>query len=337
MLVLHFLVTDQAFVYLKNVWCCYLQVPVPPRSAPNTKIWMCMHAVVTIGDYFARHRSFVTQSGVCSGRQDKFRCMHIVEVFVCDAMLFLAFSGLKDYVLCAWYTLLIFWGKSQAREPWCDWVLQRGHFTYCWYALTCGNSSYMQVKLFVSGLCRVHLLTAWDQVELCIQPSSCVLRWLPVKSRAHHLLACVSCAWQPAVGWHVPCDFAAASPTAQPCLHFIFVVLPWRTTSAQAKTGHRRRWNCNGCSKTDPQRAYRTSAHIWWTAHLGKDKQLHRATSKRFMMLIAPKKTWFLSSNHHEPPRPLTKASEKAQALAEAIHKELQRRASTTKSADGDW
>jgi hypothetical protein len=67
-----------------------------------------------------------------------------------------------------------------------------------------------------------------------------------------------------------------------------------------------------------------------------KIKQLHRATSKRFMMLIAPKKTWFLSSNHHEPPRPLTKASEKAQALAEAIHKELQRRASTTKSADGD-
>jgi hypothetical protein len=67
-----------------------------------------------------------------------------------------------------------------------------------------------------------------------------------------------------------------------------------------------------------------------------KKKQLHKATSKLFMMLINPKKTWFLSNNHHEPPRPLTKASEKAQALAEAIHKELQRRASTTKSADGD-
>ena len=43
-----------------------------------------------------------------------------------------------------------------------------------------------------------------------------------------------------------------------------------------------------------------------------KKKQLHKATSKLFMMLINPKKTWFLSNNHHEPPRPLTKASEKA-------------------------
>ena len=48
-----------------------------------------------------------------------------------------------------------------------------------------------------------------------MQSSSCVLRWLPVKSHAHHLLACVPCAWQPAVDWHVPCDFAAALPT--PC------------------------------------------------------------------------------------------------------------------------
>jgi len=66
---------------------------------------------------------------------------------------------------------------------------------------------------------------------------------------------------------------------------------------------------------------------------------LHHATAVHDVELIIPKNIWFLSYpiiNHHEPPRPLTKASEKAQALAEAIHKELQRRASTTKSADGD-
>ena len=111
-----------------------------------------------------------------------------------------------------------------------------------------------------------------------------IVDWFPLKSCARHLLACVSCACLSAVDWHVPCDFATASPTAQPCFYFI-VVLQWCTTSAQAKARRRRRSNSNGCPETFPQRACRTSAHISWTARLEKKTDTH-ATSKRFIMLI---------------------------------------------------
>ena len=104
-------------------------------------------------------------------------------------LLFLTCIGLKDYVLCAWYTSLRSWPqKSQAREPWCDWVFPRGYLTYCRHALTCSNRR-MQVACCFA-LRKVRLLTARDQVELCMQSSSCVIIALIARESICLPLAC---------------------------------------------------------------------------------------------------------------------------------------------------